>query len=552
MQRNIRASVVTITGALALTATASAQSKIFHLPGAASGDAFGATLSRAGDVDGDGHCDLAIASTKGASGLGYVTVTSGLIGTPIRTSTGTVAGADFGAAVVGLGDIDGDGKGELAIGAPLASPNGVGSGRVEIFSGANGVQLYAIDGALAGDHFGFALAALNDVDGDGVSDLAIGAVDADPNGSSSGSVRVASGKTGATLYTVDGAAANELFGYVIASLGDQNADGKDDFVVGAPCANGVQKPGSARLVSGANGATLTTLVGWKNQDGYGTAVANAGDVDGDGQDDVIVGAPQTQAKLRGYIQVWKKAGTHLMWDIAGDSNGDAFGSSVASAGDPDGNGRADFAAGAPQDDDNGTDCGAVRVLSGISGQAIFTNYGSAANAKLGARLDGGFDANGDGTSDLLAGTPGEGGAGAATLISSRVLTLSTDVHTLSLGASGMQNLTLSADPFVCAGKSYTLLGSMHGITPSTTFGGMTLPLAHDRYFLYTTRVTKGPMKSARGALDVNGLATAVFDSKFLLKNPAFVGKTFFHAFAVTNAGGQAVLVSNAVPLTILP
>jgi hypothetical protein len=552
MQRTFTTSFAALTGALALSATAFAQSKIFHLPGAASGDAFGASAGRAGDVDGDGHCDLAIASTKGAGGVGYVTVISGLVGTPIRTLTGTVAGADFGASVVGLGDVDGDGKGELAIGAPLASLNGAGSGRVDVFSGANGTKLYSVDGALPGDHFGFALACANDLDGDGAADFAVGGVDADPQGSSSGSVRIVSGKTGAKLYSVDGATANELFGFALASIGDQDADGKFDFAIGAPCAAGVRKPGSVRLVSGANGATIVTLVGWKNFDGFGSAVADAGDVDGDGLDDVIVGAPQTQPNLRGYLQVWTAAGTNLLWDIAGDSNGDGFGSSVASAGDPDTNGLADFAAGAPFDDDNGNDCGAVRVLSGQSGQAIFTNYGSAANAKLGARLDGGFDANGDGASDLLAGTQGEGAAGAAALVSSQGLALSTDVHTLSLGANGSQQLKLVADPSFHAGKSYTLLGSTHGIAPTTPFGGMALPLADDRYFLYTTRITAGPMKNATGALDAQGRANATFDSKFLMNNPAFVGTTFFHAFAVHGAGGQAVFVSNAVPLTILP
>ncbi|MCC6408174.1 MAG: FG-GAP repeat protein [Planctomycetes bacterium] len=552
MHRATTLTCVSIAFAAAASSDASAQSKIFQLAGVSAGDAFGAAASRAGDVDGDGLIDFALASTKGGGGKGYVDLFSGLRGTAIRTLSGTGIGEDFGAALADLGDLDGDGRGELAVGAPLASPNGIGSGRVDVFAGATGGLLFSLAGDSAGDHFGFALARLGDLDGDGVAELAIGAVDDDPNGMSSGSVRVVSGKSGAKLYTVDGNGSNTLFGFAIAALDDQDGDGVADFAIGAPCAPGVQQPGSVRLVSGANGATLQTQSGWFALDGYGSALANAGDVDGDGLDDVLLGAPQTQAQKRGYVQVWTAGLTNLQWDVAGDSNGDAFGAAVAAAGDPDGNGLADFAVGAPGDDDSGSDCGSVRVLSGISGQALFTQFGASAGAKLGQRLDGGFDASGDGESDLLASAPGEGANGAARLVSTTSLSLSTDVHTASLAALGKQSLTLSADPFLFAGKDYALLGSMKGITPNTTFGGLSLPLAFDRYFLYTTRNVSGPMTSARGKLDANGRAIATFDSNVLPKHLPFAGQTFFHAFAVTDAGGQALFVSNAVPITILP
>lgn len=543
-----------VLGVIALATHASAQTQHFQLAGASPGDALGAAASRAGDVDGDGRDDLALASTSGAGGRGYVELVSGLTGTPIRTLLGSGVGERFGAALAPLGDLDGDGHAELAIGAPLASPNGSGSGRVEVFSGASGALLYSLAGDSAGDHFGFALSALGDLDQDGLCELAIGAVDDDPAGSSSGAVRVVSGASGAKLYDVLGAGANELFGYALAALDDQDGDGVGDFAVGAPCAPGVPKPGSVRLVSGANGATLAVQSGWNDLDGLGSALANAGDVDGDGLDDVLVGAPQTQGQKRGYVQVWSAGLTNLQWDIAGDSNGDAFGSSVASAGDPDGNGLADLAVGAPRDDDQGLDCGAVRVLSGISGQALFTAYGATANAALGARLDGGFDATGDGAEDLLVAAPGEGTSGAARLLSNRVLALASDVHTVSLTlpAKGVQQLALAADPFVCAGQSYTVLGSMSGIASSTVFAGAALPLSYDRYFLYTTRIVNGPLKSARGTLDAAGRASAHFDCGVLPTSLPFAGTTFFHAFVVTDSVGQALFVSNAVPVTILP
>lgn len=539
-------------GVFALASSALAQSQHFQFAGVSSGDGFGSSASFAGDVDADGFTDLAVASELGAAGKGYVEVRSGLTGLTLLTFVGAASGERFGAALAPLGDVDGDGHADLAIGAPLASPNGAGSGSVVVFSGANGAALYSLGGAVAGDHFGFALASLGDQDGDGRRELVIGAVDADPAGSSSGSVRVTSGKSGAKLYDVAGPSANELFGFALAALDDQDGDGFDDFVVGAPCAPGVPKPGSVTLVSGRTGAPLAVQTGWTNFDGHGSALANAGDVDGDGRDDVVVGAPQTQSAKRGYAQVWTNALAYLQWDIAGDSNGDAFGSTVASAGDPDQNGLADFAVGAPKDDDQGSDCGAVRVLSGISGQAIFTRFGAVAGAGFGRSLAGGLDASGDGVADLLAGGPGEGANGSARLLSVRTLALSSDVHTVSLAALGTQQLALAADPFVCGGKDYTLLGSLSGISSNTTFGGASLPLSYDRYFLYTTRLVNGPLKSARGKLDGAGRATAMFDSNVLPKHLSFAGVTFFHAFVVTDAAGQALFVSNAVPVTVVP
>ncbi|MCK6448544.1 MAG: integrin alpha [Planctomycetes bacterium] len=536
----------------ALASSALAQSQHFGFAGVSAGDGYGTSTGFAGDVDGDGFVDLAIASELGAGGKGYVEVRSGLTGLTLSTLVGAANGERFGAAIAALGDVDGDGHADLAIGAPLANPNGAGSGRVTVFSGASGAQLYALDGLVAGDHFGFALVALGDLDGDARRELVIGAVDADPAGSSSGSVRVVSGKSGAKLYDVAGPGANELFGFALAALDDQDGDGFDDFVVGAPCAPGVAKPGSVTLVSGQTGTPLVVQSGWANFDGHGTALANAGDVDGDGLDDVLIGAPQTQNAKRGYAQVWTSAFNNLQWDIAGDSNGDAFGSTVAGAGDPDQNGLADFAVGAPKDDDQGTDCGAVRVLSGISGQALFTRFGANAGAGLGRALAGGLDASGDGVADLLLGGPGESANGYARLVSVRSLALSSDVHTVSLGALGAQQLALVADPFACGGKDYTLLGSLSGVTSNTTFGGASLPLSYDRYFLYTTRLVNGPLKSARGKLDGQGRAMATFDSNVLPKHLPFAGTTFFHAFVVTDATGHAVFVSNAVPVTVLP
>jgi hypothetical protein len=315
-------------------------------------------------------------------------------------------------------------------------------------------------------------------------------------------------------------------------------------------------PGSVRIVSAATGATLVTLQGWSLHDGYGMSVANVGDVDGDGQEDLILGAPQSYLSLRGYVQVWTQAGQTLAWDIAGGANGDRFGAAVGAAGDLDQNGQADLLIGAPGDDFQANDAGSVRVLSGASGQPFYKLYGSGANAGLGAALAGGFDANGDHVTDFALGAPGDSTAGSnagfVRVVSSQALAMTSDRFVASISSGDVQQLSIDVAPGY-ANQSYVVLGSMSGTQPSVVFGGLTLPLVADRYFAYLRGpVIAGPIKNGQGSTNASGHANASFDTKVLPLSPSFVGQTFYHAFVILGAGGQATFASNAVPLTILP
>src|SRR4029077_7614060 len=137
----------------------------------------------------------------------------------------------FGCSVAGAGDLNGDGRADLVVGAYGADSNGLDSGSVRVFSGQSGAQLFAFNGTLPGDWFGFSVHRAGDVNNDGVPDIVVGAPASDFGGDYAGAVRAISGANGATLFTVAGTgggfggAPGDLLGYAVSSVGDVNNDG---------------------------------------------------------------------------------------------------------------------------------------------------------------------------------------------------------------------------------------------------------------------------------------------------------------------------------------
>jgi len=340
---------------------------------------------------------------------------------------GDSAFENYGHCVARLGDLDADGIDDYAIGAPRANLAGFASGRVTVLSGADGLRLFTLTGSAAGQFFGYSAAAAGDVDGDGVPDLLVGAIFA----GGSGNVRLFSGAGGALLGTWSGDPGDD-FGAAVASVGDASGDGVPDFVVGAPKGDiGGLDTGYARVYSGASGAPLTTVTGSVMGDACGTSVAGAGDLDGDAVPEMIVGSPGHNQGIvgdAGRVSVHSALTGALLWSAVGATEGARLGSSVASVGDVDADLVADVAAGAPKDDAAKNMVGRAFVYSGATGAPLFSAAGGIPGDQLGASVAAAGDVDDDGRPDVLIGAPGSTwfdapGPGSARVLSGRDGTL---------------------------------------------------------------------------------------------------------------------------------
>jgi hypothetical protein len=259
--------------------------------------------------------------------------------------------------------------------------------------------LFIEPGDVSGDQAGTALALVGDVDADGAEDFALGAPFNDVGGNFAGMARVYSGRTRLPLHTWYGALANERFGSALFGAGDVDGDGHDDVLVGAPGGNYVE------LFSGLTGLSLQHITGPSGA--FGRSLAGGGDVDGDGVPDVLVGAPYGAPGGRLVVisgATWTPIRTHA----AGCSS--YLGFAAAFLGDVDGDGRDEYVVGRPLPNFG---CGSPEVLAydGATGALLWSNSAPQSTDQLGWSVAPLADFSGDGVPEVLAGAPQDPGVG---------------------------------------------------------------------------------------------------------------------------------------------
>ncbi|MCA9693046.1 MAG: Ig-like domain-containing protein [Nannocystaceae bacterium] len=451
----------------------------------------GQWIDDAGDVDDDGRADIVIGAPladtgqEENAGVAYV-VLGQTTGTTVYLTqledahkgfrvTGAKNLDSAGTCVAGVGDFNGDARADFAVGVPKADPSGTNSGRAYVVHGTDettpltfnqlntGAGGLPLDGQDVFNFAGFRVGKAGDVNGDGLDDVVVGAFGTSVGEEDwAGRAYVVFGKketqpysfakiyAGIGGFALDGATAGDFTGSAVAGAGDVNGDGLADLIIGAYGFDGNgDLAGRAYVVFGKQDAQLVDLKqvadgvggfainGEKAGDWAGIAVAGAGDVNGDGLDDVIIGAPQAdpigEAAGRSYVIFGKEDGAPVELTQVAANQGDAdaggfiingsyvrdySGSSVDGLGDVNGDGLDDIIIGAYGADPVGgmsgrafvvfgkKDTDAVTLGSIAVGYGGFAINGEAAEDQAGFAVGGGGDVDGDGFYDILVCAPG--------------------------------------------------------------------------------------------------------------------------------------------------
>lgn len=537
------------------------------LDGSSAGESFGGKVALGGDFDGDGSPDLIVASPSmtvaGLANVGSVGVYSGVDGQLILRVDGQIADSRFGYAVTGMGDTNGDGVADLLVGAPFDAPNNEkDAGSAYLFSGADGSLLWRVDGRKTIDKLGNDVANCGDIDGDGVDDAVIGSHAAwVASVYHAGRAVVVSGATGGLIYDFPGFHLHSHFGSSVGGPGDLNLDGTPDIVVGGYGVEtlGLNNAGAVVAFSGADGSLLWQYDGQRLEAHRGEALAPAGDFNGDGVPDVLDGSQRSlgkpYAKYVGAVLVHSGVDGTPLFELRGSDAKQGLGSSVAPAGDLDGDGYDDFLVGSPGSDPNGrTDSGMLLVLAGNTGTELTRFEGAKTGDKLGLGCAGYADVNGDGRGDFLVGLPGRDTAGIADAGQAQLLGrdpwIELTANEISASAGGQIDFLIGF-PDTAAGRPYGLLFSGTGPGPST-IGGIQVPLTQDAIFLSTSQGNyPGFLTSAKGNLDPAAAAVAT-----LLAAPGdlapFAGLSFWVCAVSKDPRGGLAYSSEVGQIIVLP
>ena len=409
------------------------------LSGETAGDGFGASAAAAGDINGDGYGDIIVGAPghdNGGFAYGRAYLFAGSaegIGTePSWTVEGSSPGHGFAGVVAGAGDLNGDGFGDVVV-------SGVGRAYVYFGSpaGLSSVPDWISPAPEGPSGYNLTVAGAGDVNGDGFSDLLVGGPDRSVSAYVPGRADLylgsASGPGPAPAWTSTGDQPGAWFGYSLAAAGDVNADGYGDVLVGEPeydYPEPIDRPNAGKvLVYLGSPSGLSTVPVWEsglvNRFAFlGSSVSGAGDVNGDGFDDILMGGYNGFGGERGIARVylgsssgpaaspaWTRVGDHLLAHL---------GTTVAGAGDLNRDGYADVVIGEPDYDRNsdvsGTEESVGRAYvfrgsaAGLEVDPSWFSEGDVPFVMLGNAVGSAGDVNGDGTGDLLVGAPTDGRA----------------------------------------------------------------------------------------------------------------------------------------------
>lgn len=413
-----------------LTSPGSTQTPIAEHDGTRSGDTLGWSVDLAGDVDRDGVADLIVGAREGEyaqvlSGRNFIGGEGERVLFTFRAPEDRVTDDFFGQSVAGVGDLDRDGHDDVAVGAPLSDINGANSGGVYVYSGRTGNLMRILAGF--GREFGSKVCGVGDATGDGIPDIAVSApVDVNHPTYRAGRVFLfsgydiafdASGRQVRAIYTVQGLGEYDLLGSSLAAAGDVDGDGHRDLILGAPESYppfpNLITEGYALVVSGRTGGVLSTLR-METPGRLGTAVAGVGDLDGDGFDDVAASAPNAStlfAQNSGIVWIYSGRSLRpgstptILRSLQGQTIGETLGRSLANVGDIDHDSFDDLIVGGR----SVTADGFAQVISGRTLDPITSRLTAGPDRtnqqSFGFSVCGAGDLNRDGLADFVVSTP---------------------------------------------------------------------------------------------------------------------------------------------------